>query len=288
MKKDIKEIKFENKNVFGSNFDIVSLKEVFKRSPTDHSQYDYHRVSFYIILLCTKGKGTYNLNFKDYSFKKNSLFIIRKDNVHKFYKTDAQGTLLIFTKSFILNHSNKLEISNVLMLFNEMLSSPKFQLEESDYKELLNLIELAKIEYLSNTDNHSSVIIKSLMQIIFTKLFRLKSKDNPLFENNKHLSTFLNFQSSIEKNCFKNRKVSFYADMLGLSGKALNAATKTIVNKSAKSFITDVFIIHTKRLIINSDDPLTKIAYKVGFDEPTNFFKFFKKHAGIAPSQLRD
>ncbi len=287
MKQKFKEINFSRENVFGSHFDILTYQELLKKKPKDHSQFEFHKVSFYVLLLFTAGKGKYNLNFKDHQFKKNTLFTVRQDSIHKFYKNDASGVLLVFTKNFIQKHSNKLEASKVLMLFNEMLSSPKFQLNSNDYDEITMLTDLAKKEHHSFNDGHKTVILSSLMQIIFTKLYRIKSKDNPLFENNRSLSTFLDFQGHIEKHCFKNRKVSFYADKMKLSTKTLNNATNAIINKSAKSFIDDVFMIHTKRLIINSQAPITKIAYEVGFDEPTNFFKYFKKQAGISASEFR-
>ena len=101
------------------------------------------------------------------------------------------------------------------------------------------------------------------------------------------MATFLEFQARVEKNCFKNRKVLFYADKMKLSTKTLNNATQSIINKSAKAFINEILIIHVKRLIINSEEPLTKIAYLVGFDEPTNFFKFYKKETGISAKEFR-
>jgi len=287
VKQKIKEIKFAQDSVFGSHFDIIDFQGLLKKRPADHSQFELHKVSFYVILLITSGKGRYNLNFEDLHFKKQTLFTIRKESIHKFYKSDAKGILLVFTKNFIQKHSNKLEASKILMLFNEMLSSPKLQLSPKDYKEITTLVDQAKKEHQGLNDDYSSVILSSIMQIIFTKLYRLKSKDNPLFENNRNLSTFLDFQGHIERHCFMNRKVSFYADKMKLSTKTLNNATKAIVNRSAKSFIDDIFMVHTKRLIINSSEPLTKIAYGVGFDEPTNFFKYFKKQSGISASEFR-
>lgn len=288
MKQQFKKIKFKNKNTNGFQFDFVNFEDLLNKTPTDHNQFEFHKVSFYVILLISQNDGDYNLNFKDYRFKKGTLFTLRKDNIHKFYKSDAKGGLLIFTENFIVNHSNKLEASKIFLLFNEMLASPKVQLNEVQYDEITLLVNLIKEEYFGVNDDYSSNIIRNFVQIIITKLARIKSKDNIFLEENKYLSMFLEFQELVEKDCFNNKKVSFFAKKMGVTSKTLNNVSQSIIHKSAKTLINDVVIIQSKRLIINSQDSLTEIAYQVGFDEPTNFFKYFIKYAGVSPSQFRE
>jgi len=287
MKQQFKEINFANKNTNVFQFDFVTFEDILKKNPVSHNQFEFHKVSFYVILLFTQNTGLYNLNFKDYYFKKGTLFTLRKDNIHKFYKSKGKGMLLVFTENFIVNHSNKLEASNTFLLFNEMLASPKLQLNEVEYNAITTLINLIKKEYLEVNDGYSPNIVRNLVQIVIANLFRIKLKDNIVFDNNKYLSMFLELQELVEKDCFNNKRVSFYANKMGVTTKTLNNVTQSIIHKSAKSLINDIVIIQSKRLIINSQDSLTEIAYQVGFDEPTNFFKYFRKYTGVSPSQFR-
>ena len=286
MKQRFKEIKFD-KSTSGFQFDLVNFEDVLKLRPTDHNQFEFHRVSFYVILLFTENKGNYNLNFKEYTYEKRTLFTLRKDNVHKFYKSDAKGLLLVFSENFIVAHANELEAAKIFLLFNEMLASPKLQLTEVEYQEILTLIDLIKQEYFGLNDVYSPSIIRNYFQIIITKLFRIKSTDNIVFDNSKYLAMFLAFQALVEKECFTHKKVSFYAKEMGVTSKTLNNVTQSIIHQSAKALINDVVIIQSKRLIINSSASLTEIAYQVGFKEPTNFFKYFRKYTGVSPSQFR-
>ncbi len=288
MKEQFKKINFENKNTKTFQFDVVDFEDILKRNPKDHNQFEFHRISFYVLLLITHNEGKYNLNFKDYEIKKGTLFTLRKDNIHKFYKSDAKGMLLVFTENFIINHSNKVEASKLFLLFNEMLASPKLELDEVEYDEMIRLINLIKEEYFSVNDGYSSNIVRNFIQIIISKLFRIKSKDNVVFDNNKYLSMFLELQAMVEEHSFTNKKVSFYANKMGVTTKTLNNVTQSIIHKSAKAFINDIVIIQSKRLIINSQDSLTEIAYQVGFDESSNFFKYFRKYTGFSPSQFRE
>ena len=286
MKQEFKEISFD-KSTGNFQFDCVTYEDILKKSPTDHNQFKFHKVSFYVLLLITQNDCTHNLNFKDYQLKKGTLITLRKNNIHKFYKSKAKGVLLVFTENFIVNHSNKLDASKLFLLFNEMLASPKIQLNEVEYNEIVTLINLIREEYSNVNDIYSPNIVRKFIQILVIKLFRIKSQDNVVFANSKYLSMFLEFQTLIEKHCFDYKKVSFYAKKMGFTTKTLNNVTQSIVQKTAKSLINDIVIIQSKRLIINSQDSLTEISYQVGFDEPTNFFKYFIKYAGVSPSQFR-
>ena len=286
MKKQFKEIKFD-KSTSGFQFDLVNFEDILKLTPIDHNQFEFHKISFYAILLITKNSGAYNLNFKDYRYKKGTLFTIRKDNIHKFYKSKTKGILLVFTENFIVNYSNQLETAKTFLLFNEMLASPKLQLNNAEFDEIITLIALIKKEYFEVKDDYSANIIRKFVQVVITKLFRIKSKDNVVFDNHKYLSMFLQLQAFVEKDCFNHKKVSFYAKEMGVTSKTLNNVTQNIIHKSAKTLINEIVIIQSKRLIINSQDSLTEIAYQVGFDEPTNFFKYFRKYTGVSPSQFR-
>ncbi len=287
MVKKFKEIKFENKNSKESRFDIVQFEELLKRKPMDHSQFEFHKLSFYVFFLCTKNKGLYNINFKDYTFQKGTLFTLRKDNIHKFYESNAEGLLLLFTEDFILSHANPTESAKTFLLFNELLASPKTQLDDSKYNELMELISLIKQEYFDVRDDYSVNIIRNLIQVIIGKLYRAKSKDQLDLANRKYLKLFLDLQDRIEQECLSNKQVSYYAKSLGVTSKTLNNVTQSILHKSTKALINDIVIIQSKRMIINSEASLTEIAYQVGFDEPTNFFKYFRKYTGVSPSQFR-
>ena len=286
MKQVFKKIDFD-KISSDFQFDFVNYEDVLKKNPASHSQFEFHRVSFYVVILITHSTSSYNLNFKDYQLKKGALITLRKDNIHKFFKSKAKGVLLAFTDDFVVNHSNKIEASKLFLLFNEMLASPVMQLNAAEYKEMLVLMNMIREEYLQVNDPYSPNIIRNYFQIIITKLFRIKSKHNVVLENNKYLSMFLEFQDLVEKNCFNQKKVSFYANKMAVTSKTLSNVTQSIIDKSAKVFINDIVIIQAKRLIINSRDSLTEISYQIGFTEPSNFFKYFTKYAGISPLQFR-
>ena len=120
------------------------------------------------------------------------------------------------------------------------------------------------------------------------KLFRIKSKGYENLGDNKYQLQFIALQELIEKNCFESKKVSYYANLMGVTTRTLNNITKSITAKHAKALIDEIVILQIKRLLINSELTFTEIAYQAGFDDPTNFFKYFRKMTGYSPKQFKE
>ena len=74
---------------------------------------------------------------------------------------------------------------------------------------------------------------------------------------------------------------------MSVSTKTLNTITKSIVNKSAKAFVDEISTKQIKRLLINTKLSIKEIAYQSGFEETTNFYKYFKRQTQVTPEQFR-
>ncbi len=288
MEETIKHIKFDNKTNPKSYFDIIRIEELLQRK-LDHNICTNHIVKFYIIVFVLEGEGYHTIDFTDYKYQKGTILLIRKDQIQKFFKsTNVKGYLLVFTEEFIVSHLNKPEALKSFQLFNEFLSFPKIELKdiEDEFSNFHILIKQIESEYKCN-DEYSIGIIRSALHMMITKLFRIKSKNGQLSSKKKYLAEFLSFQEMVEKNCFTNKKVKEYAQKMGFSTKTLNNIVQTVVNKPAKAFIDEIAIMQIKRLLISTNKPIKEIAYLAGFDDPANFFKYFKKSVGSSPESFR-
>jgi AraC family transcriptional regulator, transcriptional activator of pobA len=47
-------------------------------------------------------------------------------------------------------------------------------------------------------------------------------------------------------------------------------------------------LLEAKRLLRYSDLPVTEIAYRLNFEDPSYFSRFFKKYTGFSPSEFRE
>lgn len=284
----LKHISFQNQQNPLAGFDCIRLEELFQRKGLNHSPFELHLVEFYMIVLIQEGEGAHTIDFTKHDYERGSLLTVRKDQIHKFHQSkSAKGVLLLFTDDFLVSYLEKLEAQKSLRLFNEILGAPKIQLSDEDTVETLELIARIKHEYFKVNDNYSLGIIRSELHILIAKLFRIKAQTNQTINDRKYLSQFIHFQNLVEQHASQHSQVKTYADMLGVSPKTLNTITRSIVHKSAKEFIDEICTKQIKRLLINTNLSIKEIAYASGFEESTNFYKYFKRQTQLTPEQFR-
>ena len=288
MKRQLPEIKFKNQENPGSYFDIVKIEELLQKD-LDHNISKNHLIKFYIILFIYEGQGYHTIDFIDYSYKKGTVLMVRKGQIHSFFRSPTvKGYILVFTEEYIISHLNRVESLKALQLFNDSLSFPKIEFNNKDeFADFITFVKHLEFEY-NIKDDFSVTITRSVLHIMITKLFRIKAKKGHVVERKKYMSQFLAFQKLVEEDCFKSKKVQYYAQKLGFSSKKLNIIVNNVISgTSAKAFIDERTIMQIKRLLISTDLTINEIAYTVGFSDPTNFYKYFKKFTGIPPDTFR-
>ena len=68
----------------------------------------------------------------------------------------------------------------------------------------------------------------------------------------------------------------------------MNQATSKVLGKSPKELIDDRILLEAKRLLVHGNKSIKEIGFELGFEEPTNFIKYFRKHIGKTPMEFRE
>jgi len=280
-------IKFDRKKRPTLDFDVVPLESIFQRSDLNHNPSKLHKVQFYVLILVTDGKGKHTIDFKEYEYSQGSVLTIRKDQVHNFHKSQAKGYIFLFTEEYVLSYLEHQSAEKIVGLFNELLYNQHSQLSVKDFQSILMLVQQILEELNLPADNYTSGIIRNFLQIFINKIHRTRNLTSQIKINHKYTSQFMQFQSFVEKECHEHRAVQYYADKLHITTRTLNNITHDVINKSAKKFIDDIAVLQIKRLLINTRITIKEIAYRSGFEEPTNLFKYFKRFTGQTPESFR-
>lgn len=51
--------------------------------------------------------------------------------------------------------------------------------------------------------------------------------------------------------------------------------------------IQERIVLEAKRLLLHSEQNINQIGYTLGFEDPSYFVKYFKKHTKISPSAFK-
>jgi len=93
------------------------------------------------------------------------------------------------------------------------------------------------------------------------------------------------FNLLVEDKYSQWHSLALYAEHFGISPKSLTKKLNKF-HKKPSQIIYDRIIIEAKRLLYFSDLSIKEIAYKLNFDDPSHFSKFFKTNSGQNPSEF--
>jgi AraC-like DNA-binding protein len=270
-------------------FEIITLSNLFSRQNKINFRLDKpHRVDFFHILFITNGTGVHYIDFQPYNYKNGSILFIAKGQVHSFeIIPDNDGFMILFTEAFLVKNMIHSDIISFYRLYNYHLHSPIIQPAEIGKNSFMDIICEMYEEYKFPDDVIKENILRLLLKLLIVKAERIKCTLIPSERNSEWFIKFGIFRKHLERHFTETRNAKEYAGMMNISYKYLNEICKSLTGDTAKGFIDKFAVLEIKRHLSMSDITVKELTYKMGFDEPTNFVKFFKKHTGYSPSQFK-
>lgn len=254
----------------------------------------YSRKDFYKICLTT-GKSIINYSDKSYHEEDTILFF---GNPHIPYSwetlsTKYVGYTCLFSEEFLTQTERN----------ESLLQSPLFKiggtpiLRISEKQRIyLNSIFEKMIEEQESDYAYKDDLIRNYIHLIFHEALKMKPSEN--FVNHKSgasrlSSVFLEllerqFPIETPDSPLQLSTPQDYASVLSVHVNSLNRALKEITGKPTSAHIADRILIEAKAMLQHTDWNISEIAYALGFEYPTYFNNFFKKHVGTNPKALRE
>ena len=287
--KEIPKISFVKTNKSEIEFEILTLNSLFSRQdklkhPLDMPQ----RVDFYHIMFITKGTGVHYIDFRPYKYNEGSTLFISKGQVNAFeINFDNDGFLILFTETFLSKNLIHSDVLSFYRLYNYHLHLPVIQPNQKGINVFHTIIGEIYKEYNYIDNFAKEEILRLLLKLLLLKAERIKRTLIPREKNAECFIRFGVFQNLLEKHISETRNAKEYAQMMSVSYKHLNEICKSVAGRTAKKVIDSFLVLEIKRHLAVSDISVKELTYQLGFDEPTNFVKFFKRHAGQSPVQFR-
>lgn len=253
----------------------------------------YSRKEFYKICLTT---GKSKIHYADRSFEAEGT-ILFFGNPHIPYSWETLsstyvGYTCLFSEDFLDPHNRSeslqqsplfklggtpiLEISEeqrdfLNRIFRKMIDEQQSDYENKDdlIRNYINLIlhEALKLQPSEKYDQHKNAAVRltSVFMELLERQFPIESPDRPL----------------------QLRKAKDYAENLAVHVNHLNRSVKEVTGRPTTAHISERIINEAKAILHQTSWNVSEIAFALGFDYPTYFNNFFKKHTGSSPSGFR-
>ena len=254
----------------------------------DHIQ----RNNYYSLIWAQEGKGLLKADFADYKFSGDNLFAFSPYQPFMLIlEKELKGIAIQFHPDFFCIHKHHQEVACNGVLFNNIYQPPIVVIEEKVKPTLQMLIDQMKAE-MQNVALAQYELLISYLKIFLITTSRLKTEQNSdvqqLTKDLKEPFILQSLKEAIEENYKEKHTASDYAEILNISPKALAKISKTYLNKTLTSLISERIIIEAKRELYLTNKPVKQIAYELGYDDEFYFSRFFKNNTDISPQVYRN
>jgi AraC family transcriptional activator of pobA len=202
----------------------------------------------------------------------------------------CRGYCCVFTEDFLPDHTHARPAQWPVFAPNHPAF---FRLTEEQYAAFGRLFEQMLTEQESSYPHRYELLYHYLMACIHSAL-KLTPKDDTLgltaaTRLAAAFSVLLAQQYPIVTPArhLTLRTPLAFAEALSVHVNYLNRQLKVATGKTTRQLLAERLVQEARTLLRHTNWPVSTIGYCLGFEEPTHFAQFFRRHSGLTPSQVR-
>ena len=269
------------------------------------------------ILICRKGKARLNVNYKDWELYEGAVITLFPNDVVEL-KVDGdckspQTENGDFKSPETENEDCKSpQTANnfqaeILKYNPSLLREASLQLEQTVYSSLrkdrcrqdtpvvTNIINgmfgLLKVYFDQSECTCISQLVLCQLKAFFIGFHEYLQR-NPQYRPDEVKSyrvreLFNRFMMLLEKDYKISRDVNYYAEKMNISSKYLTNIVNQVTGHTPKTIIDQYVILQLKMHLKRSTQSIKEMAWEFHFADVSFFCRYFKKHTGLTPQQIR-
>jgi AraC-like DNA-binding protein len=282
------ETPFRNPRLARVGLEHLTLEELAARDAGRGMVGRVERAQFFMLLRVTGGSGQHYVDFRALSLRPGQLVLVRPGQVQQWRLTrELRGDLLLVDPAVLQpkRGTGAFAMSDLLQVqdWPGRLSLSAREMQDWD-----RLADLLRDELSAPTiDDLGTVLARELFHCLMLRLARVVRRQDPGKERTALDTLYRRFLDQLEATLSGRPTVDAIARRLGVSTSTLNRASHAGSGRSAKSVIDGRIALEAQRLLVHSGAASAVIGMELGFSEPTNFLKFFRRTVGQTPEMFR-
>lgn len=283
---DIPRVGFSPPDGYVLDIEVFPAHDWLKRVPEDHFRYP-SRLDFHQLILVTQGRWGHTVDFQLESLRTGSLLAMRPGQVQHFEApTPWDGWVVIFRPESVQLPTG---LGSQPWGFSVDDLPVQLALAKASFEPVrAAMAQMHQDAKLAGTMQRVAALERAQLQALLIRLQIASEQLQASPATDSSLARhFRKFRQATEQRFHEWHQISAYAKALGLSEKTLSRATQQATGLSAKAYLSQRIALEAKRMLAHTSWPIAQVADKLGFDEATNFIKFFRRETGFAPSEFR-
>ena len=269
------------------------------------------------ILICRKGKARLNVNYKDWELYEgavitlfpNDVVELKVDGDCKSPQTENGDFKSPETKNEDCKSpqtANNFQ-AEILKYNPSLLREASLQLEQTVYSSLrkdrcrqdtpvvTNIINgmfgLLKVYFDQSECTCISQLVLCQLKAFFIGFHEYLQR-NPQYRPDEVKSyrvreLFNRFMMMLERDYKISRDVNYYAAQMNISSKYLTNIVSQVTGHTPKTIIDQYVILQLKMHLKRTTQSIKEMAWEFHFADVSFFCRYFKKHTGLTPQQIR-
>ena len=269
------------------------------------------------ILICRKGKAMLNVNYKDWELYEgavitlfpNDVVELKVDGDCKSPQTENGDCRSPETENGDCKSpqtANSFQVE-ILKYNPSLLREASLQLERTVYSSLCEDRCRQDTPVVTNIINGMFGLLKvyfdqsectCISQLVLCQLkaffigFHEYLQRNPQYRPDEVKSyrvreLFNRFMMLLERDYKISRDVNYYAEQMNISSKYLTNIVNQVTGHTPKTIIDQYVILQLKMHLKRTTQSIKEMAWEFHFADVSFFCRYFKKHTGLTPQQIR-
>lgn len=246
------------------------------------------RIDMTMAIIYERGSADLKINMRDYHIEAPAVLLVLNDQIYQSagHSEDLRSKVILMSRSF--SDSLFANSGEILPLKSSIMKNPVMKIENEEnvfgqfFQLLQNIAASPRQEFKIESARH-------LTLSMFYGYSHLKHEVNEVKSTNSHQEEiFTKFTELLERHHKKEREIAFYADKMCMTSKHLSQVIKDYTGKTALGIIEEYVISEAKSMLLSTTMSIQQISDELKFPSQSVFGKYFKRVAGISPSEYRN
>ncbi len=258
----------------------LSFYHVDEKHARYHAPLHWHRPSEIVRVL----SGTLEIYLNDQKVTASSgdIIYINREVIHGFAPTNCIYEAINFDIKELLLRTSFCQEGLRIFASKHIIVNPFCLREDAKLHALADhLFSVSSIQ----TGEHDLLILGALFELLGTICLKQQYTENAKIHTQaKVFKPLLEF---IENSYMKPISLTEMAQVSGMSTSHFSVLFRDLFNQTPVDYLNSYRIERACIFLLNSDLPVTEIAYQCGFNDSAYFVKVFKKYKNITPKKYR-
>jgi len=196
------------------------------------------------------------------------------------------GYILAFTEDFLRAPDHPVGGLFDLDNFHGATKTPTLRASAEQARILVELLERMNQEFTHKNAGYVSVL-RASFQIFMVNLQRIFADELKEAESATEHRLARRFKRLVAERYGAQTRIQEYAEILNVSVSRLNDVIKKATDLTPGQIVRNEQVLAAKRLLAHSDLNVAEICFRLNFEDPSYFGRFFKRETGFSPSDFR-